>query len=76
MCDTHNFGPSLETSADVLAILLKWRDELEWRLAKAPLQLVWMEKREFDALVTEVQSWKAACEIFALAHQASNPKTP
>jgi hypothetical protein len=60
------FAEGLHDLADELTILIDWRDELAWRIAKARLQIVWMEKSEFDALVHDVRNWRAAFDAIAL----------
>jgi len=74
--DDSCFTQRLNDFTDQLEFLIDWRDELAWRIAKAELQLVWMEKREFDALVNEVRSWRAACELMVWLAEASEPEAP
>ena len=81
IANTSEQGPNspaqrLNDFTDQLEFLMDWRDELAWRIAKAEFRLVWMERREFDALVEEVQSWRAACELTVGLAKASEPEAP
>ena len=72
----ETLSSGVEGITEELEFLVEWRRELEWRLVKAQLQLVWMQKHEFDALVAEVRSWCAASEIYVCLAKAFMSERP